>query len=402
MPNSLLNQENQIFSIKRIACKFLNAQQTIKHLAKKGQNLRIKACLALLLVLCLSPFSVKAEEYSTNDSDYQLRLAKAVDVTNLGVEGTDLPNEQLVQLKLLDGPDKGEVYLARNLVPENLAYSIVAKEGKDYVVALNEMAGEVYITDYYRAPVLIFLVVLFFALLILIGGTKGVKAILSLLLIFVAIAYMFLPAVKHGFNPILSAILVSAFATATTMLLVAGFNRKALAATIGTVGGVTVGGILAYIMIKLAPLTGLASSEARILLGNLDGDLNAFNFQGVLAAGVLIASLGAAMDVAISIASAAYELHLSNARQSSAELFMHCMNVGKDIMGTMTNTLILAYTGSAITLFLLLMEEPITKIMNLEVIVTELTSAVIGSIGLLLAIPITASVSVFLLKGKQS
>ena len=214
-----------------------------------------------------------------------------------------------------------------------------------------------------------------------------------------AIFYGLIPAIKFGINPILAAIVISAFSTATTMLLVAGRNKKSLAATLGTTGGVTVAGILAYSMIKMAPLTGLASSEARILMGNLGEGASAFDFQGVLAAGVLIASLGAAMDVAISIASSAQEIYLTNKRQSRSKLFAHAMNVGKDIMGTMTNTLVLAYTGSAIPLFLLLSNEPFTKILNLEVIVTELTAAIVGSIGLLLSIPITAVLSVVFFKG---
>lgn len=339
------------------------------------------------------------DSYAKDDYDYELLLAKAVKVSNLELDKHNMPLEQVVELKLLEGELKGEVVAAHNLIPDNLAYSIRAEENKKYIIAFDPQTADVYITDYFRQGTLFFVLGLFLLLLVLIGGSKGIKAMISLLLIMASIIYILLPAIKAGINPIFAAIIVAAISTASTMLLVAGRTYKSLAATLGTTGGVTVAGILAFMVIKMAPLTGLASSEARILLGNLGEEGFSFDFQGVLAAGVLIASLGAAMDVAISVASAAQEIFLTNPRQSHASLFNHCMNVGKDIMGTMTNTLVLAYTGSAIPLFLLLMNEPLSKVLNLEIIVTELSSAIVGSIGLLLAIPITASVAVLLFKG---
>lgn len=353
----------------------------------------------LFLLFFFPSASLAADDYQPSDSDYALTLSKVKEVTNLELDSRGKPLEQLVELKLLEGPKKGEIVIAHNLIPPSLAYSIIAETGKKYIVAVDKASDEVFITDYFRQGSLFLVMALFTALLILIGGYKGVKAMLSLVLIMAAILFGLLPAIKLGVNPILAAVFIAAIATASTMLLVAGWNNKSLAATLGTTGGVTVAGVLAYFFIKMAPLTGLASTEARILLGNLGDAGLSFNFQGVLAAGILIASLGAAMDVAISIASSTFEIHLSNPRQSRAELFAHSMNVGKDIMGTMTNTLVLAYTGSAIPLFLLLGNEPMNKVLNMEIIVTELTSAIVGSIGLLLAIPITAFLSVMLYKG---
>lgn len=212
----------------------------------------------------------------------------------------------------------------------------------------------------------------------------------------IAIIYGLLPGILAGYNPILLAILISAFSTATTMVLIGGFTKKTLAATLGTTGGVAVSGLIAFLVIKLTPLSGLASTEAQILLSNpkvLDLD-----FQGILAAGILISSLGASMDVSMSIASSTQEIFEANFRQSRSELFMHSMNVGRDIMGTMTDTLILAYTGASIPLFILLSQDSSIRIFNIEIVTTELSSALIGSIGLLLAIPITGLASVFLLK----
>lgn len=353
--------------------------------------------------MCLSLFAVLPSLAEGQALDYDLKVAKVSEVTDLEFsEISGLPLEQLVQLTILDGDQKGEKVYTNNTIPDNQAYSIVAEEGKKYIVAVDSETKEIFITDFYRQPSIIFLIALFFVLLVLIGGMRGFKAIISLIIAGLSILYILIPAIQAGFNPVLAGVLVSAIATASTMLLIAGWTKKSLAATIGTTGGVTVAGILAIAIIKIAPLSGLSSSEARILMGNLAESASSFDFQGVLAAGVLIASLGAAMDVAISIASAAQEIYLTNTEQSSSSLFNHCMNVGKDIMGTMTNTLILAYAGSAIPLLLLLISEPPAKILNMEIIATEITAAVVGSIGLLLSIPITAFASTTLLKSEKT
>lgn len=353
--------------------------------------------LITILIVIFSPLSSLAQKI---ENDYELNIAKVKEVSDIDINEKAEALEQIVQLELIDGPHKGKSFFTRNLIPDNKAYSIIAKKNKKYLVAVENNGEEAYITDYYRQGSIITIIAVFLILLAFIGGMQGIKAILSLVITGLSIFFILLPAIKNGFNPLLVATFVAGLATATTMLLIAGFSKKSLSATVGTTGGVLAAGVLALLVIKFAPLSGLASSEARILLANnLASETgNNIDFQGVLAAGILIASLGAAMDVAISIASSAQELFITDPEQSPAQLFKHLMIVGKDIMGTMTNTLILAYTGASIPLFLLLSDNPLNKTLNMEIIATELTAAVVGSIGLLLAIPITAFISTFLLK----
>jgi uncharacterized membrane protein len=346
-----------------------------------------------------------ASEPTKDSKKNAYQVVKAIEVQNLGLAAT-VPGakEQLVKVRILEGENKGLETFINNFVPENQAYAIEAKPGKQYLISLDGTdKSQIYLVDHYREPLIYGLMVLFCVLLIALGGMQGVKALLSLILTGLSVYYFLLPAIKAGLNPILIAVLIAAFSTATTMILIAGFTKKSLAATIGTTGGVLVAGVLAYFIIKLAPLSGLASDEARILLANSKRHFDTMlNFQGVLAAGILISSLGAAMDVAISVASSAQEIFGADETQSRKQLFRHTMNVGKDIMGTMTNTLILAYTGASIPLFLLLYQQPGLKLINMEVIATELTSALCGSIGLLGAIPLTAVTSVFLLKKRPA
>lgn len=343
-----------------------------------------------VLFLCLAFCSAKAENGATHT------LQKVAKVLEVQEKSSGEFREQLVKLEFENEGKKEQIFLT-NIVPDYQPYSIIAKANQYYLLGSDDSSDEVYIADYYREPVVYTLMFVFFSLIILFGRMHGLKALLSLALTGVAIIYFMIPGIKNGYNPILLAVLVSAFATGVTVFLIAGYTRKALAATIGTTMGVSIAGIIAIIAIKLAPLSGLANADAQILLANI-GDQK-LDFQGLLAAGVIIASLGAAMDVTVSIASATQEVYEANPAQSKRELFAHAVTIGRDIMGTMTDTLLLAYTGASLPLFLLLYNESGLRLLNMEIIATELSSALIGSIGLVLAIPITAITAVFLLKG---
>jgi uncharacterized membrane protein len=208
------------------------------------------------------------------------------------------------------------------------------------------------------------------------------------------IAFVMLPLSLNGFNPLLVAVCICLVSTMATVFFVAGVSQKAQAAVLGTVGGVIAAGIAAYLVIQAAPLTGLSSEEAQILRGSLLVASPRF-YSGLLAAGMLIGALGVIMDVAVSIASAVSEVAAAGKANASAnlsvkQLYDSGMNVGRDIMGTMTNTLILAYAGSALPLLLLISQIPSTKLINLDLVATEVASAISGSLGLVLTIPLTA------------
>ncbi len=339
------------------------------------------------------------------DEHYEYAVAKAAKVIDLGHDSDKAGQEQFCVFWVESGSRKNTEVDTRNLIPDNYAFSIIVKTGRKYMIALDKMTGEVFVDDYFRQNSVLVLVSAFFLALVILGGKQGIKSMLSLVLTALAIVYALIPMINGGFDPILAAVLIAMFCTISTMLLVTGYSKKSLAAVIGTSSGVLVSALLAVLTIKLAPLSGLASDEARILLGNImyNSQLSAspLDFQGILAAGIIIGSLGAVMDVAISIASAANEIYLTNISQSPKDFFGRLLNVGRDIMGTMANTLILSYTGSAIPLFLLLSREAGLKVLNIEIIATELSAAVIGSIGLLVAIPLTALSAVFLFEGKE-
>jgi uncharacterized membrane protein len=196
--------------------------------------------------------------------------------------------------------------------------------------------------------------------------------------------------------------LISIGVTIATIFIVSGVNTKSVAAIIGTSSGVIIAGLMAYFVGSKIHLTGLSAEEATMLMYLPQGI--EFDFKSLLFAGIILGSLGAVMDVGMSIASSIEEIYNANSSLSRKELFNSGMNVGKDVMGTMTNTLILAYTGSSIPLLLLFMgyDAGLIEVMNLDIIATEVVRSLSGSIGLILTIPITAFIATVLIQNKSN
>ena len=353
--------------------------------------------------------SKKEKQATVNDEPHIKEtycLAKVIKILSDVKEelpGGNRQRSQQLLLRIISGNDKDKKRVAENIIPDNPAFAIVGEVGRKYLVSKVENIDtgneDYFLVDYNRDYLIWILSGLFLIVLIIVGGFKGVRAIVSLLVTISLISFVLIPSIEKGVNPLLSAVIVSTIATALTMLLVAGANMKCVASTLGTGIGVAISGIIATIVITIAPLSGLASTEAMILWGN---QLYQINFQGLLAAGMIVSCLGAVMDVAISVASSIQEIKIANSNYSFKDLFKSGMNVGKDIMGTMTNTLVLAYTGMALPLLLLIShEQNPAKFLNLELVVSEITAAIAGSVGLIIAIPATALImSYFVYKRK--
>lgn len=307
-------------------------------------------------------------------------------------------NRQAVEVEIKEGPLAGQTFTVMNEITDNPSFNISVRPGQEVILSVVQGGGqrEVNIADYYRAPVIIGLGVVFLAAFLFFGGKQGFKSLAGLIATVALIAFVLLPLSLSGMNPLLVAVFISLAAAACSMFFVAGFTRKAYAAVIGTVGGVIIAGIAAQLVITFAPLTGLSSEEAQILRGSVLKQEPVF-YSGLLAAGMLIGALGVIMDVAISIASTVTEVSRTAANPSFKLFYNAGMNVGRDIMGTMTNTLVLAYAGGALPLLLLARQMDSTKLINLDLFATEIASALSGSLGLVFTIPLTALVSAYLI-----
>ncbi|KXZ39760.1 Uncharacterized membrane protein [Alkalithermobacter thermoalcaliphilus JW-YL-7 = DSM 7308] len=306
---------------------------------------------------------------------------------------------QNVKVKIINGKYKNTTIEVKNNFSGNPAYDINVEKGDKVLIDINEDENgniQAYITDYARDEYIYYLTLVFILLLVFIGRFKGIKTIITLFITIGCIYKILLPFILKGYNPIFVTILTSYVIVVLTITIISGISKKSLSAILGTLLGIMVAGFISYYVGTKIKLTGLSSEEAMMLAYVKEY----FDFRGLLFAGILLGALGAIMDVSMSIASSIEEISNANKKLTSYELFSAGMNVGKDIMGTMANTLILAYTGSSIPLLILFMayNTSFVKVINLDVIATEIVRALSGSIGLILTIPITAGIAAYLSK----
>lgn len=360
-----------------------------------------KLIFILSLIMIFSSIVVYGEE---NFEEVPYLTEKATVIEAGPVEDTmyeDFEGKtQQLKAKITSGKYKGEIFEIQNDLSNNAVYDIIVKEGDKVVVMIEEHddGAVAFVADYSRGDYTLYLTILFVALILIIGRSKGVKAIISLGLTMISILYILLPSILKGANPIPISIAISIGVTVITIVIVGGINSKSIAAIIGTTAGVIIAGLISYFVGTKINLTGLSAEEASMLMYIPQGIT--FNFKNLLFSGIILGALGAVMDVGMSVASSIEEIHRANSDLTQRELFKSGMNVGKDVMGTMTNTLILAYAGSSIPMLLLFMayETSMIKIMNLDVIATEIVRSLSGSIGLILTIPITALIASILIK----
>ncbi len=246
------------------------------------------------------------------------------------------------------------------------------------------------IDDYLRVDGMLAFCAVFLVLLLIFGRMKGFNTVVSLLLTCGAVFAVFLPLVLGGFNIYASAVAICIYVTVSTLLIVNGPGKKTLVAVAGCSAGILFAGVLTLVMSAVMRLSGMASQEA-IYLADL-ATRNPVDLKAVVFAAILIGAMGAIMDVAMSLASALWELREKAAAPSFGMLMKSGMNIGRDMMSTMANTLVLAYIGSSLATVLLLTaySASVEGLLNREMIVTEVLQAVIGSMAILVTIPLTS------------
>lgn len=346
--------------------------------------------LVLVMAILQAPASAYGDEY------YRARI--------LAMEEERIDEyrfQQTIDIRFLQGPYRGEEHTIYNYYHPSHPMSIAVDKGMEVIViALTESDGiEFYIQDIARDRPLYYLLGATMLLMILVGGFKGIKTIISLCVTGLLIFFFLLPRLLEGANPIGVSLLVTGLSMIITLLLVSGYNKKTLTALLGTSVGLLLAGLLTYAAGHLIHLTGFSSDEAQSLY-YLDSSLD---IRGILFAGILIGSMGAITDVGISVASAAAEIRESSPRIKTGQLMAGAMNVGRDVLGTMANTLILAYVGAATPLLLLVMGHELEwlRFINMDLIASEIFRALVGVVGLTASVPATALLAGLLLKQKQ-
>lgn len=312
---------------------------------------------------------------------------------------------QDVTIEIKEGKFKGQkidtIYVLTYDV-ENKIVGYELSKGNTVIVQLStagDTIQQVTIQEVVRQNYILLMILVFFAIIIAIGKKQGLKAILGLIVTILAIYFIMIKGIYNGGNAIWLSILTSIVIIVLTFIIIAGLNKKSLTAALGTSGGVISAGLVAVIFGFFAKLSGV--TEESLFLAVASNDIM-FNFKDLFFAGIVISALGACMDVGMSISSALDEIKQKNPEITWKELLKSGMNIGRDVIGTMTNTLILAYVGGSLTLILLFMATnmSIGEIINRETIAIEAVSALAGSMGVVFTVPTTSLVYALLNKAK--
>lgn len=350
-----------------------------------------KIWLGLLVVSLFFNASSTAAQ-SVYEEVQAIIKAEVIDIVSEREEritGTDaITTMQTVRAKLIGGEKVGEVVIFEN--------DLVMLESGDriYLSHIKDIDGrEIYILkDVDRGKGLIILLTLFVVLLLLFAGWQGGRALVSLILSMMGIAFVLLPALLAGYDPILMSLLIAGVILALALFGTHGFNALSTIAFSGTVMAVLFTSGIAWIFVNMLRLSGYGSDASVYLNFATRGELD---LAGLLLGSIIIGVLGVLDDISITQASVVAELRHANQSLSAAELYHRAIKVGRDHVGSLVNTLALAYVGAALPLVLLFStsEAPLYFTLNQEIIAAELARILIGSIGLILAVPLTTGIA---------
>lgn len=307
---------------------------------------------------------------------------------NLNSNGTRV-GEQKVRVKMLTGARKGEKLDVTS--SSGYLFGAACTVGMK-VVVMQSVAGEATIASVYsqdREWVIYIFALLYLLALCVIGGKQGIKGCLGLIFTFFCVIFVYLPLVYLRFSPFWAAVFICFLTTLVTMYLIGGPTKKTCAATLGTLAGVVLAGLSAWCFSKASGISGYNVSDIETLMTLWN--TNRIQIGGLLFSGLLISCLGAVMDVAMSISSAIDEIYKQNTSLTRKELFKAGMRVGRDMMGTDSNTLILAFAGSSVSTLLLdyAYDLPYQQIINSNNIGIAIMQGLAGSFGIVLSVPLT-------------
>ena len=342
------------------------------------------------------PYEIQTQE----DSFFS---AKVLQVLSDETNQDEYVESEIIRFKaeLKSGPEKGRVITAVQEINSMINESKRKIQSGDSVILiyLPDNSGDMtYLySTHKRTTILAVLMVVFFVCILAIGHKKGVFTIFSLGFVTVAIFSVYIPGILSGLNIYVLTSVVSFFCIFVSIILINGVNKKSFSAILGNVLGVILSALCAALMSHLLDFTGIFDVSYFVLRDVIPG--KQLDLRAVLWGGIVISSLGAIMDISMSIASALNEVYENMGQKSFLALWKSGMEIGKDAIGTMTNTLILAYIGSALGTVLLYSayNKNIVYLLNSEPIAAQVVQAVVGSMGILFAVPTTAVTSAILL-----
>ena len=344
----------------------------------------MKKILFFLLVFLFLPFGAEALGQIFEGKVLRVREEKII------TSGGEEIERQNLEIELSSGENKGQIVFV--MTEGTLMMGRIEYQKGDLVLlelSFDENEKKVYyLTDFVRRKPLILLFLIFVGLVIVVGGWRGVASLLGLLASFLVIVFFLVPQIAQGRSPLLISIIASLLIIPLTFYLSHGLNRKTTIAVVSTILTLILAGVLANFSVEAAHLTGLVSEEVGFLQSSNPG---LFNVKGLLLAGIFLGLLGVLDDVTVSQAAVVEQLRETNPQLSGGELFLKAMKVGRDHIASMVNTLILVYAGASLPLLLLFSQnpQPFLQVINYEIIAEEVVRMLVGSISLVLAVPLT-------------
>ncbi len=358
-----------------------------------------KIILTACIGLALSVSAVSAQELVQDEmKTYKARVLEIVKTYERPIYEGRTMEAQTVRVEILDGERKGETVMFDNDY-------ILLKEGQrfylNHFVDINDV--ETYMVfDVERKPQLLFLFLFFAACVIALGGLEGARSLVALGISITVIVVVLIPALVAGYNPLIVSSIVGSLILAVAIYSTHGLNMHSTIALAGTVGAVIVTSLLAFFASSGTALTGKADDISAYLdLNAVQGQLNFFN---LLIASMIIGALGVLDDIAITQVAVVSELHTTDKNLSRFELYRRALRVGRAHVGALVNTLVLAYVGVALPSVMLMFQNqtPLLSIINIEYFATEIVRALVGSIGLIFAVPLTTALAVYVLHGRKN
>lgn len=348
-------------------------------------------CILLILLLALLPTGYEGQEVF-RESDIRPALVLATDESTVIDTGLIRSGEQRCQLEILSGPFRGCHTEGRNMLNGSLEQDKLFSAGDKALVRINHQDGKILnvsMIDHYRAPWELLLAGLFVLLLIAFAGRTGLRAVLSFVLTVLMIWKVLVPQYLRGRNPVWVGLAITLALTILIIALVYGFDRRCAAAVSGSFLGILVTCVMGGVFTDLFQIHGAVMSYSESLLY---AGYQHLNLTRIFMASIFIGASGAVMDLSVDITSAVYEVVEKRPELSCREAIRSGMNVGRAAMGTMTTTLLLAYSGGYVALLMVFMAQgtPLSNILNYKYVAAELLHTVIGSFGLVTVAPFTA------------
>lgn len=372
-----------------------------------GSPLVQYAAVGLSLLLFLALFFYARQGRSVYDRDGAGITYETARVLSVLADNTEedpetenvLRGSQELELEILTGRYAGETVQVTNYL--SAFYNVIAREGMKLAVSINTIEEGVYsvsVYNYSRDLWIWAFGALFALALFAVGGKQGLKALAGLGVTVFCVLFLLVPLlVQRGWPPIPTTLAIVAYTSFVTFIILGGVQVKTMAAALGSFGGVLLAGGLAWAACKIVHISGMNMDEAESLL--LTAVDNGLKIRGLYICGILIASEGAVMDIAMSISSAVAELHAVNPSLTPAQLFRSGMNIGRDAMGTMANTLVLAFAGTSLNMMIFIYAYDVSyiQLLNTDFVAIEVIRSLAGSIGIILTVPVVAAVSAWLL-----